>query len=170
MKPKLSKNELNKQIKTEAEENVKEIINRKRLLFIYVSCILIMATLFIIDSGQARLSRNERGATIIVFGIVFAFTIMTDLPIRLVRKIPIKRTTTLLLKEVYEYRRIIDERINSAPTIIKEKEENIEYYQKALERFRLECEEDIKSAEEEIEILEHEVKQLHFIRDGLFPI
>lgn len=170
MKEKLNEDQLNKQIKEQAEANVSETINRKRLLFIYGTCILVMAALLIIDARRISLSKTESGATVIVLGIIFAFAVMTDLPIRIVRKIPIKRSASLLMKEVYECRRIIDERINNAPIAIKDNEENIKFFQNELEEHRLECEEDVKSAEEDIEILEHEVKILQLIKAELFPI
>ncbi|MEI6529771.1 MAG: hypothetical protein WCN88_05270 [Candidatus Falkowbacteria bacterium] len=170
MKPKLSKDEINKQIKIEAENNVSEKINRKRLLLVYGSCILFMALLIIFDSNRNIISQENRGMAIILFGIIFTFAVMTDLPVQFVRLIPIKRNTSLLMKEVYEHRRIIDEKINSAPIEIKEQEESIKYYHEELEKRKQECEEDIKSAEEEIESLEHEAKILQLIKTELFPI
>lgn len=170
MKPKISAEELNKQIKAEAEENVSEKIYRKRLLFIYGFFILAMTLFLLIDSSRSIIPTKSRGTAIIIFGITFAVAIMTDLPIRLTRWIPIRRNTTLLMKEVYEYRQIIDEKINNAPIEIKEQEESIKFYQEELEKRKQECEEDIKSAEEEIGNLEHEVKILQLIKNELFPI
>ena len=168
MKPKISEEELNKQIKSEAEKNVSEKIYRKRLLFIYAFFILTMALFLLIDSSRSIIPTKSRGVAIIIFGITFTFAIMTDLPIRLTRWIPIRRNTTLLMKEVYEYRRIIDERINNAPIEIKEQEESIKFYQEELEKRKQECEEDIKSAEEEIGNLEYEAKILQLIKLNYF--
>ncbi len=147
--------ELKSEIKDEAENNIEEAVRTRRTITTYVSLFALSVLLTILIFGWHTETLNVNGGLIMIFFlIIFAIVVMTDLPLRLSNLIPVRRTKKFLRAVDKEFDDLLEKKIQTCAEDIEGEKNFITETGDNLKQYQLECEENIREAENMIDELE----------------
>lgn len=159
--------ELINEIREEAENNVDEAVKTKRTIILYGSlwALLVLIAILIINWRQDAFPLC-RGTVIIIFIVLFAMTILTDLPLRLANLIRVRRTEKFSLAAKKEFDNLLEKKLQTCAEDIESQNDFIGETQEDLKQYQLECEENLREAENLIDELEAQRTLLQQIKNN----